>query len=156
MSAATIQIKTLLAIITIIVAISCWKIKAVSAEIGDNQDPEAMVKEIRKKCIASNNLPDEQMKLIMDHDLFTPTTTAANTPKSLQCYCLCYLNEAQIFQNNKPNEKFLRDTLPLMINDKKKSQAILDKCMKLEGADNCEIGFNFELCLIKESGLYMY
>lgn len=92
----------------------------------------------------------------MDHDLFTPTTTAANTPKNLQCYCLCYLHEANIFQNNKPNEKFLREVLPVMINDKTKAEKILEKCKKLEGKDDCEIGFNYELCLIKESGLYMY
>ncbi|XP_073811836.1 uncharacterized protein [Musca autumnalis] len=153
MPTSRLQVKTLLAII--IFAYNCWKIKSVSAGITDSQDPEALIKEIRKKCIDSNNLSDEQINLIMDHDLFTPTTTAANTPKSLQCYCLCYLHEAQIFQNNKPNEKFLRDTITMMINDKKKAHAILDKCMKFVGSDDCEIAFNFELCLIKESGLYI-
>lgn len=94
--------------------------------------------------------------MIYKHKLFTPETTAANTPKAIQCYCACYLNEFEIFINDKPNEKFLRQNLGVLINDKKKADAVLDKCLKLEGADRCEIGFNFELCLVKETTLYFY
>lgn len=74
----------------------------------------------------------------------------------VQCYCLCYLHEARILIDNKPNETFLRETLPLIINDKKKANAVLDKCLKLHGVDDCEMGFNFELCLVSEADLYMY
>ncbi|KAM7342824.1 uncharacterized protein ACRADG_010107 [Cochliomyia hominivorax] len=127
--------------------------------ISNSTDEEAIEKrvhEIREKCIKSSKLTKEQAKTIYQHKLFTKDTTAANTPKAVQCYCTCYLHEFGIFINDKPNEKFLRDNLPTLINDKKKADIVLDKCTKLEGKDKCAIGFNFLLCLIKETTLYVY
>lgn len=122
----------------------------------DEEALEKRLTEIRKKCIKASNLTKEQAKLIYTHKLFTKDTTLANTAKPVQCYCSCYLVEFGLFVGDKPNERFLRQNLPALINDKKKADAVLDKCMKLEGEDKCAIGFNFELCLVQETGLYIY
>uniref|UniRef100_A0A2Y9D4Q4 Uncharacterized protein n=1 Tax=Stomoxys calcitrans TaxID=35570 RepID=A0A2Y9D4Q4_STOCA len=149
-----IKLHQLVGVIALLVTINCLQINYVSASL--DQESEDRLATIRKKCIAANSLTEEQSDIIFGHKLFTATTTAATTPKAIQCYCLCYLNESKIFADGKPNEKFIREVIPIMINDKKKAFDAIDKCMNLNGADECEIGFNFELCLIKETGLYVY
>ncbi|XP_037828675.1 general odorant-binding protein 56a-like [Lucilia sericata] len=128
----------------------------VSAKMSEEEALEKELLEFRKKCMGLSKLTKEQAKKINQHTLFSKDTTLANTPREVQCYCSCILEQYGILVNGKPNEKTLRQTLPVVINDKKKADAALDKCTKLEGKDKCEIGFNFQLCVVRETGLQVF
>ncbi|XP_023297828.2 general odorant-binding protein 56a-like [Lucilia cuprina] len=117
---------------------------------------EKQLMEIRKKCIGLSKLTKEHAKSINQHTLFSKDTSLANTPREVQCYCSCFLEEYGILNNGKPNEKIVRSKLSALINDKKKADAALDKCLKLEGKDKCEIGFNFQLCVVRETNLQVF
>ena len=94
--------------------------------------------------------------MVLSKKVLKKNSDFANTPLNMQCYFYCNLEEFGLFKDGKPNEKALREDLSFLINDKKKSNAILDKCLKFEGKDKCLIGFTFVLCIFTETEMIIF
>ena len=112
---------------------------------------EELLNNIRNLCKKQNNLTETEFKIVLDHKLYDgqPKT------KAVQCYSLCFIKESNIYKDNAPNTKYLQTILPIFINNKQKALDDIDKCLKTTGQDDCERGYNFIHCLVKETGLYM-
>ena len=110
----------------------------------------------RDKCIKKSAVNKEETKLILSGKGLTKDSTVANTSITIQCYFYCLLEEFSLFKDGKPIKKALAEKLSLLINDKKKANAALDKCSKLEGKNVCQVGFSFILCVLKEVGQLIF
>ncbi|TMW40135.1 hypothetical protein DOY81_014785, partial [Sarcophaga bullata] len=140
-----IKMQQFMAIMIIMVIINADLISAKTTDI------DKQLNDIRNKCIKNTFVTKEQSKMILSNKILTKDSDWANTPLNVQCYFYCFLEEFGFFKNGKPNERVLRENLSLLIDDKKKSDTVLNKCMKSDGKDKCTVGFNFVLCVIKET-----
>ncbi|XP_067203432.1 general odorant-binding protein 56a [Linepithema humile] len=94
---------------------------------------------IRKKCVAEVGVALETLDKVELGEF--PTDD-----KKLACYFKCVMEKGGVLKKDgKINTKLMTKMLPQQV--KHIGQEMLNECKTIEGANNCEIGFNFNKCM---------